>query len=87
MYSVMVAASGRKVIAVDAMKDNLAFLHQSLKLGKTSENVLLVHNSIRFVNHQRLTTLRRILVMTTPFFTPFLMTKTQMYWKTPALKN
>ena len=50
MYTVMVAAMGRLVVAVDAIKDNLAYIRRSLNLGNTTNNVQLVHNSIRFIS-------------------------------------
>ena len=48
MYTVMVAAMGREVVAVDAMADNLAYLSKSLKLGDHADQVVLVHNPIRY---------------------------------------
>ena len=48
MYSLMVAAMGRKVVSVDAMADNLAFIHQSrLNNGFPEAGLTLVHNAVR----------------------------------------
>jgi hypothetical protein len=48
MYTLMVAAMDREVVAVDAMADNLAYVRKSLELGTNSTGkVVLVHNSIR----------------------------------------
>ena len=48
MYTVMVAAMGREVVAVDAMMDNLAFIRKSLEESKTENKVTLLHNAIRY---------------------------------------
>ena len=47
MYSIVAAAIGRNVVAVDAMADNLAYIRKSLELNNMSEKVVLVHNAIR----------------------------------------
>ena len=47
MYSIMVAAMDREVVAVDAMADNLAYIRQSLEMEKKEHLVTLVHNAIR----------------------------------------
>ena len=47
MYTLMMAAMGRKVIAVDPMVDNLAYIRRSLKLGNRESLVTLVHNAVR----------------------------------------
>ena len=48
MYTLMVAAMGREVVAVDAMVDNLAYVRKSLELGTNNTGkVVLLHNSIR----------------------------------------
>ena len=47
MYSILVAAMGREVVAVDAMEDNLAYIRASLEIGNNTEKVVLVHNAIR----------------------------------------
>ena len=48
MYTLMVAAMGREVVAVDAMADNLAYVRKSLELGTNNTGkVVLLHNSIR----------------------------------------
>jgi len=46
MYTVMVAAMGREVVAVDAMMDNLAFVSKSLEESKAENKVTLLHNAI-----------------------------------------
>jgi len=46
MYSIVAAAIGRNVVAVDAMADNLAYIRKSLELNNMSEKVVLVHNAI-----------------------------------------
>ena len=47
MYTVMVAAMGRKVIAVDPLMNNLALIHNSLKKVNNTKMVSLVNNPIR----------------------------------------
>ena len=47
MYTVMIAAMKRKVIAVDADPRNLAYIRKSLENSKTEEYVELIYNSIR----------------------------------------
>ena len=46
MFTIMVAAMGKEVVAVDAMADNLACVRTSLKLGKNEDLVTLAHNAI-----------------------------------------
>ena len=47
MYSVVVAAMHRAVVAVDADPVNLAYLRKSLELGGATEFVRIVYNSVR----------------------------------------
>ena len=47
MYTIMMAAMDRKVIAVDAMVDNLAYIRRSLKLDNKESLVTLAHNAVR----------------------------------------
>ena len=47
MYTIMVAAMDREVVAVDAMADNLSYIRKSLELGGKENLVTLVHNAIR----------------------------------------
>ena len=47
IYSAVMAAAGRKVVAVDAMLMNLGYLHASLSLANTTSNAQLLHNSVR----------------------------------------
>ena len=47
MYSIVAAAMGRHVVAVDAMADNLAYISHSLMFNNMSDRVVLVHNAIR----------------------------------------
>ena len=47
MYTVTVANLGRKVVAVDAGLQNLAYIDKSLQLNGNRENVTLVNNAIR----------------------------------------
>ena len=49
MYTIMVAAMGREVIAVDAMADNLAYVRRSLEIQNREHLVTLLHNAIRQV--------------------------------------
>ena len=49
MYTVMIAAMKRKVIAVDADPKNLAYIRHSLEIGKKTDKVELIHNSIRYI--------------------------------------
>ena len=47
MYSVMVAAMGRQIIACDPMAKNLALIHQSLKLTDRLHLATLINNPLR----------------------------------------
>ena len=47
MYSIVVAAMHRNVVAVDADPVNLAYVRKSLDLGGTEDYVRLVYNSVR----------------------------------------
>ena len=51
MYTLMVAAMDREVVAVDAMADNLAYIRHSLHLANKEHLVTLVHNAIRYPGH------------------------------------
>ena len=48
MYTVVIAAMKRKVVAVDADPENLAYIRQSLEIESTTDYVELIHNSIRY---------------------------------------
>ena len=47
MYTIMMAAMNREVVAVDAMADNLAYIRRSLELGNKEALVTLAHNAVR----------------------------------------
>ena len=47
MYTVMVAAMGQKVVAIDAMSDNLMYMRKSLELGDRTEQVQILNAAIR----------------------------------------
>ena len=47
MFSVTVASMGRKVVAVDASIQNLAYIHKSVNLNGNEENVKLINNAVR----------------------------------------
>ena len=47
MFSVSVARLGRRVVAVDASLQNLAYLHKSVHLNSDQANVKLVNNAVR----------------------------------------
>ena len=47
MYTVMIAAMKRKVLAVDADSKNLAYIRQSLEMAETTDYVELIYNAIR----------------------------------------
>ena len=49
MYTVMVAAMGRKVIAVDPVLSNLALIHNSLSRVNNNDMVSLINNPIRYI--------------------------------------
>ena len=49
MYTVMIAAMKRNVIAVDADSKNLAYIRQSLDMAKTADYVELIYNAIRLL--------------------------------------
>jgi len=46
MVTTVVAAMGRKVVAVDPMKEHLSYLHKALQLLGTEDNVRLLHNAV-----------------------------------------
>ena len=50
MYTVMVAGMGRRVVAIDAMADNLAYIRHSLVYSGKEHLVTLLHNAIRWVH-------------------------------------
>ena len=47
MYTVVTAAMGRRVVAVDADPINLAYVRKSLDLQGTTDNVKIFYNSVR----------------------------------------
>ena len=47
MYTVMVAAMGRRVVAVDPILSNLALINQSLQRANNTKHVSFVSNPIR----------------------------------------
>ena len=47
MFSVTVANLGRKVVAVDASIQNLAYIDKSVHLNGNQENVKLINNAVR----------------------------------------
>ena len=47
MFTILVAAMDRKVVAVDAMADNLAYIRRSLELASKVHLVTLAHNAVR----------------------------------------
>jgi hypothetical protein len=47
MYTVVVAAMQRRVVAVDADPHNLAYIRSSLLLGNNTGNVRLLYNAVR----------------------------------------
>jgi hypothetical protein len=47
IYTVLVAAASRKVVAVDAVMENLAYINQSLNISATSQYVRLLWNPVR----------------------------------------
>ena len=49
MFSVTVANLDRKVVAVDASLQNLAYIDKSVHLNGHRENVLLINNAVRSV--------------------------------------
>ena len=51
MYTVMVAAMHRRVIAVDPIIKNLALINLSLKKAGNSQYVSFINNPIRQVGH------------------------------------
>ena len=46
MFTLMAAGLGRRVLAVDAVAENLAYVHASLEKDGRTELVTLVHNSV-----------------------------------------
>ena len=49
MYTIMVAAMDREVVAVDAMAENLAYVTKSLDIINKTDKVVLVNNPIRYI--------------------------------------
>ena len=49
MYAVVIAAMGRRVVAVDADPENLAYIRKSLDLAQNSQYVDIIYNSVRYV--------------------------------------
>ena len=49
-YTEVMAATGREVVGVDAMLDNLAYIHTSLTISNTSHLVRLLHSPVRCSN-------------------------------------
>ena len=49
MFSVTVASMGRKVVAVDASIQNLAYIHKSVHLNGNEKNVKLINNAVRCI--------------------------------------
>ena len=47
MYTVMVAAMGRRVVAVDPILSNLVLINQSLQRADNAKHVSFVSNPIR----------------------------------------
>ena len=47
IYTVLVAAAKRQVVAVDAMLENLAYITHSLNISGTSNYVRLLGNPVR----------------------------------------
>ena len=47
MYSVMMAAANRRVVAVDAVLHNLAYIHRSVVLQDNEKFVRLLNNPVR----------------------------------------
>ena len=47
MYSVVMASAKREVVAVDAMLENLAYVHHSLMLTGNRQYVKLLNNPVR----------------------------------------
>jgi len=49
MYAVVIAAMGRRVVAVDADPENLAYIRKSLDLAQNTQYVDIIYNSVRYV--------------------------------------
>ena len=49
MFSVAVANLGRKVVAVDASIENLAYIDKSIHLNNKAGNVKLINNAVRSI--------------------------------------
>ena len=47
IFSAVMAAAGRNVVAVDAMLTNLAYLFNTLSTCNTTNHVRLLHNPVR----------------------------------------
>ena len=47
MYTTVMAAAGHKVVAVDAMLANLAYIQHSLIRGNTTQYVTLLNYPVR----------------------------------------
>lgn len=51
MYTVVVAAMNRKVIAVDADPKNLAYIRKALVIAKKTDYVDLINNAVRLTRY------------------------------------
>ena len=54
MYSLVIAAMRRKVIAVDADPNNLAYIKKSQETEQKTDNIKLIYNAIRYLDHNML---------------------------------
>lgn len=54
MYALVIAAMRRKVIAVDADPNNLAYIKKSQETEQKTDNIELIYNAIRYVDHNML---------------------------------
>ena len=56
MFSVTAATLGRKVVAVDASIQNLAYIDKSVHLNGNQKNVKLINNAVRCLDRSQYVT-------------------------------
>ena len=63
-FTIPVATMRRKVLAVDMMSDNLAYIRKSLQMANLTQYVQLIHNALRWANKTLIVVLSRTFLNT-----------------------
>ena len=63
-FTIPVATMRRKVLAVDMMSDNLAYIKKSLQMANLTQYVQLIHNALRWENKTLIVVLPRTVLKT-----------------------